>query len=244
MGFLDIFKRKNGKQNKSDNTDLTPQLCCSSEWFCIGEYYYRIQISQKHINIKLRWEDYGTGGRLGWCDKQDNKEHTRYILVIKELFCNYIIDSVVALQPYKTITADQIEAHKVKLGNFFDENIRSSLKHLINDEERLIISEIYEAISDFNNSFSKNSIDINNIFIGEYINKPNSSGCFKKNDGWYLYYVDDRFNLLQQGPFTLSGIIAALCKTLHIPSEFCSRKFTDEEYNLYLSGYKYLKEQL
>ena len=238
MGLFDVFLKKTVEQKNSDIADFVTPPCCSSEWFRIGEYYYRIQISQKHINIKLRWEDYGTGGRLGWCVKENTEMVPRYMFVIKEIFCNHIIDSLVSLQPYKTITDEQIKTQKLKLYSYFDEEIKSVFTQTIADEERMVVLEIYDIVTAFNNCFPQKSIDFNNIFIGECVNKPGCIGCFYRGNGWYLYHVDDRFNLLQNGPFSLNGIIVALSHMLYIPKEFQSREFDEEEYHLYLNGEK------
>ena len=105
------------------------------------------------------------------------------------------------------------------------------------EEVEIITKELFEIVSKYN-AAKADKIIFENIFIGKCVNKPDCIGCIYRTNGWYLYYVDDRFNLMGQGPFTLNGIIVALSKSLHIPSEFHTRNFNDEEYSLYLSGYK------
>lgn len=104
------------------------------------------------------------------------------------------------------------------------------------EEVEIITKELFEIVSMYN-AAKADKIIFENIFIGKCVNKPDCIGCIYRGNGWYLYRVDDRFNLMGNGPFTLNGIIVALSKSLHIPSEFYTRKFNDKEYNLYLSGY-------
>lgn len=117
--------------------------------------------------------------------------------------------------------------------------INDTIKSNTNEKEQqeIITAELFELVSKYN-EMKTDKIDLDNIFIGKCVNKPGGIGCIYRSNGWYLYHVDDRFNLMGQGPFTLNGIIVALSKSLHIPCEFYTRKFNDEEYKLYLSGYK------
>ena len=81
-------------------------------------------------------------------------------------------------------------------------------------------------------------IEPDNLFINNCVNKPGAIGCYNKNNNWYIYRVDDRFNLLVNGPFTKSAIIVALAKMMYIPSNIIEYGFSDEEYRLYLQGEK------
>ena len=239
MGLFDMFKKKNSTGvTKTETIDFSTPPCYSSEWFNIGEYYFRFQMSKEYINIKLRWEDYGTGGRLGWCDKEETQKMHRYMIISKDLFCERLIDIVISMQPYKTITEEQINARKQELLSCFEDNVKPVFAQIVKADEDTILLEIYDIVSKFNTKFPQNKIRFDNIFIGECVSKPNCIGCFYKEDGWYLYLVDDRFNLLRNGPFSLNGIIVALLHMLHIPAELQNRKFNNEEYKLYLSGEK------
>ncbi len=81
-------------------------------------------------------------------------------------------------------------------------------------------------------------IEPDNLFINNCVNKPGAIGCYNKNNNWYIYRVDDRFNLLVNGPFTKNAIIVALAKMMYIPSNIIEYGFSDEEYRLYLQGEK------
>lgn len=105
-------------------------------------------------------------------------------------------------------------------------------------EKEIIRREFFEIVSKYNDAFPNKKVDSDNIFIGRCVNKPGCVGCFWKDNGWYLYRVDDRFNLLANGPFSLNGIIVALQHMVYIPSDFTNRDFDDEEFRLYLKGEK------
>ncbi len=100
--------------------------------------------------------------------------------------------------------------------------------------------ELY--VSNYNLQNNKNEISLENLSIlneGDTIsNKPGGMGCFLKNNKWYVYYIDDRFTLMVNGPFSENGVIVALAKMLYIPSQYIPLKFTDAEYEIYLSGEK------
>jgi len=106
------------------------------------------------------------------------------------------------------------------------------------EQTKIITQEIQEIVFKYNDMFPEKKIDFDNIFVGKCVNNPGCVGCYWKEDRWYLYRVDDRFNLLRNGPFSLNGIIVALLHMLYIPAELHSRKFDSEEHNLYLSGEK------
>ena len=91
----------------------------------------------------------------------------------------------------------------------------------------------------YNSENPNEKIKPDNLFINDCVNKPGAIGCYNKNNNWYVYYVDDRFNLLVNGPFTKNGIIVALAKMMYIPSNIIEYSFSDEEeYRLYLQGKK------
>ena len=81
-------------------------------------------------------------------------------------------------------------------------------------------------------------IEPDNLFINNCVNKPGAIGCYNKNNNWYIYRVDDRFNLLVNGQFTKNAIIVDLAKMMYIPSNIIEYGFSDEEYRLYLQGEK------
>ena len=116
-----------------------------------------------------------------------------------------------------------------------DKNIANEKKQR---EKEIIVQEIFEIVSKYNDAFPNNKVDLDNIFIGKCVNKPGCIGCFWRDNGWFLYRVDDRFNLLANGPFSLNGIIVALLRMVYISSDFVNRKFDDAEYRLYLNGEK------
>ena len=103
-------------------------------------------------------------------------------------------------------------------------------------EENEIKSELKKYIESFNNQCPDKKIDLDNLFINDCINKPGAIGCYYKNSEWYIYHVDDKFNLLVNGPFSKDAIITAIATMLFIPSHIVKYSFTDAEYDLYLQG--------
>ncbi|MBQ7835686.1 MAG: hypothetical protein IJ389_00340 [Clostridia bacterium] len=102
---------------------ITPP-CYASPVFCIGEYYYRFQLSRNHLKIILRWEDYGTGGRLGWCEREELIAISPEIFMMNDLLSQQIIRHTASMMPYKTITEEQVIAQKKQLYVCFEENIK------------------------------------------------------------------------------------------------------------------------
>ncbi len=106
-------------------------------------------------------------------------------------------------------------------------------------EPEIIKAELTEVISKYNEQNPHNKINLDNVFIGELVESPGCVGCFYKPDGWYLYTVDEKyFTLMGNGPFSLNGIITALCYHLYIPSTIRTRSFNEAEHELYLNGEK------
>ena len=105
-------------------------------------------------------------------------------------------------------------------------------------EEEEIKSALFSYIEVYNSQNLNKKIDLDNMFINNCVNKPGAIGCYYKNNKWYIYRIDDRFNLLVNGPFTKEGVIVALAKMLYIPSNIIKYNFSDEEYDLYLQGEK------
>lgn len=110
-------------------------------------------------------------------------------------------------------------------------------------KEELEIRKLLEKyISLYNSQNPNKKIELDNLFINNCVNKPGAIGCYNKNNKWYIYHVDDRFNLLVNGPFTKNAIITALAKMMYIPSSMIEYKFSDEEYRLYLQGEKPIED--
>lgn len=112
-------------------------------------------------------------------------------------------------------------------------------QNLMVKREELEIKNILEKyIALYNSQNLNKKIVLDNLFVNNCVNKPGAIGCYNKNGKWYIYHVDDRFNLLVNGPFTKDAIITALAKMMYIPSSMIEYSFSDEEYRLYLQGEK------
>lgn len=73
--------------------------------------------------------------------------------------------------------------------------------------------------------------------IGEFIEKPNQCGCFKRNEEWYIYQTDEKNYCTFCGPFSSSGIIYACAKVLHISSNYKKYRFSQEELEIYIHNH-------
>lgn len=102
-------------------------------------------------------------------------------------------------------------------------------------QESLKIRKILSSYIDkYNATHSNNQKSIQSVYINEKRKYPGALGCFSKNNKWYLYTVDDRFNVLLNGPFSIEGIIVALAYEMYItPADL---QFNEEEYTTYLQG--------
>ena len=115
------------------------------------------------------------------------------------------------------------------------------------DNERMLLeakeieSALKKYIESFNNQYADEKIDSDDLFINNCVNKPGAIGCYNKNGKWYIYYTDDRFNVLVNGPFSKGGIITALATMLFIPSDINDYRFTDEERDIFLQGFRPIK---
>jgi hypothetical protein len=109
-------------------------------------------------------------------------------------------------------------------------------KDLFIQEELEIRSVLEKYVELYNLQNPDKKISLDDLFINKCVNKPGAIGCYNKNNKWYIYHVDDRFNLLVNGPFSKTAIIVALAKMMYIPSKMVDLSFTDEEYKLYLRG--------
>lgn len=108
----------------------------------------------------------------------------------------------------------------------------------IEREANEIRNTIEKDIMLFNSQDFGREIKSDDVFINRVVNKPGAIGCYNKNNKWYIYHVDDKFNLLVNGPFSKEGIIQALAIHLHIPSSVADHYISDEEFDIYLDGMK------
>lgn len=80
--------------------------------------------------------------------------------------------------------------------------------------------------------------------IGEFIEKPNQCGCFKRNEEWYIYQTDEKNYCTFCGPFSSSGIIYACAKVLHISSNYKKYRFSQEELEIYIHNHFHSFEEI
>ena len=80
--------------------------------------------------------------------------------------------------------------------------------------------------------------------IGEFIEKPNQCGCFKRNEEWYIYQTDEKNYCTFCGPFSSSGIIYACAKVLHISSNYKRYRFSQEELEIYIHNHFHSFEEI
>ena len=80
--------------------------------------------------------------------------------------------------------------------------------------------------------------------IGEFIEKPNQCGCFKRNEEWYIYQIDEKNYCTFCGPFSSSGIIYACAKVLHISSNYKKYRFSQEELEIYIYNHFHSFEEI
>lgn len=80
--------------------------------------------------------------------------------------------------------------------------------------------------------------------IGEFIEKPNQCGCFKRNEEWYIYQTDEKNYCTLCGPFSSSGIIYACAKVLHISSNYKKYRFSQEELEIYIHNHFHSFEEI
>lgn len=120
----------------------------------INNYYYNFDILSDVINLELRWEDYGTGNRVGWCSHTfkisfDKKLHTSV-----EIICKSILQAVRARKPYELITDEEYEEELLSLIIYFTENCASNFPHL-NKKGTVVIKTLKNTIkkSDSLNAF-------------------------------------------------------------------------------------------
>ena len=111
-------------------------------------------------------------------------------------------------------------------------------EHEVNEleEAEQIRCELEKYIDLYNSLHPEEKIDPGNVFVNRYVNKIGSIGCRFEDDGWYIYEVDDRFNLLTNGPFSKNGALKALTTMLYMPSEITKLRFTEDELRLFLRG--------
>ena len=85
---------------------------------------------------------------------------------------------------------------------------------------------------------SEDHIDDYEYFhVGEFIEKPNQCGCFKRNEKWYIYEIDEKNYCTFIGPFSQKGVIYACTMILPISMNSKEYRFTEEEFNIYLNNH-------
>lgn len=105
-------------------------------------------------------------------------------------------------------------------------------------EEYEIRNAIDKDIMLYNAEYPTNQIDNNNVFINKLVDKPGAVGCYNKDNNWYVYYVDDRHEILVKGPFSKDGVIHVLASKLYIPSTVVKHYISDDELRISLAGMK------
>lgn len=80
--------------------------------------------------------------------------------------------------------------------------------------------------------------------VGEFINKPNQYGCFKRNSDWYMYINDEKNFCTFTGPFNVDGIIYACAKLLNVAKVFQDYRFSEEELTIYLNNFFHSFEEI
>lgn len=79
--------------------------------------------------------------------------------------------------------------------------------------------------------------DYKNFHIGEFIEKPNQCGCFKRNQNWYTYETDEKNYCSFSGPFNIHGVIGAISMMLPVTMKTEEFDFTDEEFLTYVNNH-------
>lgn len=85
----------------------------------------------------------------------------------------------------------------------------------------------------------KIDIDISKISefnFGEFIEKPNQSGCFKINSKWFTYIIDEKNFCTFTGPFEGDAIIYASAKLLNQAKLFKEYKFSHSDLKIYINN--------
>ena len=80
--------------------------------------------------------------------------------------------------------------------------------------------------------------------IGEFIERPNQCGCFRRGGKWYIYQIDEKNYCTFCGPFSSSGIIYACTKVLHISSNYKKYRFSQEELEIYIHNHFHSFEEI
>ena len=80
--------------------------------------------------------------------------------------------------------------------------------------------------------------------IGEFIEKPNQCGCFKRNEEWYVYQTDEKNYCTFCGPFSQKGIVYACTMILPITINNKAYRFTETEFNIYLHNHFHSFEEI
>ena len=80
--------------------------------------------------------------------------------------------------------------------------------------------------------------------IGEFIEKPNQCGCFKRNEEWYIYQTDEKNYCTFCGPFSQKGIVYACTMILPVTINSKVYRFTEIEFNVYLHNHFHSFEEI
>lgn len=76
-----------------------------------------------------------------------------------------------------------------------------------------------------------------NFYVGEFVEAPNTLGCFQRYKKWYLYEVDEKNSCTFTGPFSLNGIIYACALKLGISKELEEFRFENEEFSIFIHNH-------
>ena len=100
------------------------------------------------------------------------------------------------------------------------------------------ISKEIEAIRNVLKANIEEDIDDYSYFhIGEFVEQPNQSGCFKRESKWYTYEIDEKNDCTFCGPFSQKGVIYACTMLLPVSMKMREYRFTEEEFDIYLHNH-------
>ena len=107
------------------------------------------------------------------------------------------------------------------------------------------LKEELEIITKALNENSEKDIESYKDFhVGEFIERPNQCGCFRRGGKWYIYQIDEKNYCTFCGPFSSSGIIYACAKVLHISSNYKKYRFSQEELEIYIHNHFHSFEEI
>lgn len=100
-----------------------------------------------------------------------------------------------------------------------------------------MIPEIETINKAIHNALERGAVEsLVEFHVGEFIQKPNQLGCFKRNEKWYMYESDEKNFCTFSGPFNLKGIIYACGMRLHISKHLKEYRFSESELESYLNN--------